>query len=208
MSDVLNVELRESHGSRNARRMRQKGRIPAVVYGHGQPTVSVTLASDQVAAVLRHGGHVVELQGAVSDKALIKDLQWDTFGLSVLHIDLARVAAGERVRVELPVEVRGAAPGLKQGGVLKHLLHNLEFECPADNVPEKVVVNVNHLEFGQSITVGQMALPTGMSVVGTAPEEVVVQCVEPVAEVDVDAAGAGAEPELIGRKPKDEAEAK
>ena len=204
MSDVLNAEPRDTFGSRNTKKLRQKGRVPAVVYGHGQPTVSISLSADELGAVIRHGSHVVDLQGAISEKALIKAVQWDTYGLEVLHLDLARVSLGERVQVSLAIELKGSAPGTKEGGVVEHLIHNLNFECPAISVPEKIVVNINHLKLTDTITVAQLSLPEGMKVLEAEPTAVVVQCVEPTEEVEADAGSAPAEPELIGRKPKDE----
>jgi len=103
------------------------------------------------------------------------------------------------------VELRGEAPGLKAGGVVKQLVHEVPIECEATAIPEKLYVSVNQLQLGQTITVGQLELPPGI-VVFAAPDTVVVECVEAVEEVEEAAAApAEGEPEVIGRK-KEEGE--
>jgi large subunit ribosomal protein L25 len=206
MAEVLNVEVRKDAGSRHAKRLRNSGSIPAVLYGHGEQTVSLAVSREQFSTALRHGSRLVDLKGGVNESALIRDLQWDTFGTGVLHIDFARVSADERIEVTVPVELRGQAPGVRQGGVVQHLVHEIEIECLATAIPEKIQLNVNHLELGGSVTVGQLELPSGVKLVSD-PEAIAVQCVEPAVEEET-AAGAteGAEPEIIGRKAEAEEE--
>jgi len=206
MADTLNVTVRESLGSRNSRRLRLGGQIPAVLYGHGQESVSLTVPESDVQAALRHGAKLVDVTGAVSDSALIQQIQWDALGSDILHLDLLRVSKDEAVSVTVQVHLRGEAPGTKEGGVLEHLRHEIELECRADSIPEHLEVTVNALHVGESVTVGQLDLPAGVTLV-TDPELVIVQCVEAAAEVEDEEAlpGAGAvEPEVIGRKPEEE----
>ena len=161
MSEVLNVTARETRGTSNARRLRNAGSIPAILYGHGGKNVSLTVPTEEIEAVLRHGSHVVDLQGAAQGSALLKEVQWDPFGIEVLHIDLTRVKAGESVEVTLVLELRGEAPGTKEGGVVQHSLHELEIECPVMSLPDKLEVNINHLALGDSITAAQVEIPQG-----------------------------------------------
>lgn len=199
-TDVLHVELRESRGSRAARRLRADGKTPVVLYGHGEATVSLSIPTEEIDALLRHRGRVVQLQGAATGDALVRDVQWDTFGAEVLHLDLARVSAGETVETTVPVVLRGDAPGTHHGGVVQHLIHELEIRCPVQSIPETLAVNINHLELNGEITVADLALPAGAEPVGDSAA-IVVQCVEPAAEVEAAEVGAeGAEPELIKRR--------
>jgi large subunit ribosomal protein L25 len=96
MAEVLSVKVRESRGTSRARRQRAAGQIPAILYGHGQESVSLSVPTEQVLGVVRHGGHIVQLEGDVSDTALVRAVQWDPFGVDVLHIDLARVRPTRR----------------------------------------------------------------------------------------------------------------
>ena len=204
MSEALTVKLRESTGKRNARRMRLSGSIPAVLYGHGEQTTSLSVPADQISAALRHGARLVELQGDVSQKAFIRELQWDTYGAHVLHMDLARVSEHEKIQMKVPVELRGEAPGVKNGGVIEHLLHELEIECAASAIPEKLQISINELQLDGAITIAQMQLPSGIEVLAQ-PETVVVQCVMPKVEQEAEGdLGGVAEPEIIGRKPSED----
>ncbi|MBN1590766.1 MAG: 50S ribosomal protein L25 [Pirellulales bacterium] len=205
MSEVLQVEIRETRGKHVARRMRKGGNIPAVLYGHGQETISLSLAADALETALRHGSRVVELSGAVKENALIRELQWNTWGTQIVHVDFARVSADETIEVTLPVELRGEAPGLKEGGVLEHAIHEIKVECKATSVPEKIKVNVNHLELDQSITVADLVLPEGLKCLAN-PDDVVVQCVVPVEMPEEEGEGAEMEPEVIGGKKEEEGE--
>jgi len=118
----------------------------------------------------------------------------------VLHADFARVSAHEKVEVSVPIEIRGEAPGLKEGGVVEQLAHAIDLECEASDIPEKIDVSVNELELDDSITAGQLKLPSTARLID-APDRVVVQCVSPVAAPEEETAVAGeAEPEVIGRK--------
>ena len=204
MAEVLSVEVRETRGKRDSRRLRNSGKIPAVLYGHGQETISLALRAEQIDAAVRHGARVVELAGAVQQQAFIRDLQWDTWATHILHVDFTRISAHERVRVQVSVELRGEAPGVKEGGVIEHTLHELEYECAAASIPDKLVVNVNNLKLGESITVAELEIPDGASVLDS-PDTVVVQCVVPAAVLEEEEPGAAeVEPEVIGRKAEEE----
>jgi len=204
MAEVLNVQLRDTRGKRNARRARHAGQLPAVLYGHGKDTLSLLLSAEEFQAALRHGARLVKLSGAVDEQAFIRQLQWDTWGTHVLHVDFTRMSEHEKVRVRVVLELRGEAPGMKAGGVLKQHLHELEIECEATALPDRLHVSINQLEMGASTSVGQLELPPGVVVFGD-PEAIVVECVEPVEEVEAAAAPVEGEPEVIGRK-KEEGE--
>jgi large subunit ribosomal protein L25 len=210
MSELLRVEQRPHHGKRNNRRLRDSGRLPAVLYGHGEDCLSLSVAADQFEASLRHGTKVVDLEGAASGKALLQDVQWDTFYQHVLHVDLLRVRAGERVTIDVPVELRGEAPGAREGGVIEQMLHSVEIEVELDAIPDKLHVNVNRLEVGGELKVSDIVdLPTGAKVLTNA-DEMVVHCVMRAVEEEEAAAveGAAAEPEVIGKgKEEEEGEA-
>ncbi|MBI3466119.1 MAG: 50S ribosomal protein L25 [Planctomycetes bacterium] len=206
MAEIFHVQSRDSRGKRNSRRLRRTGRIPAVLYGHGEEPQSLSVAIDEVSLALRHGHRLVQLQGDITEQAFIRDLQWDIYGTEVLHLDLSRVSATDRVRVAVPVELRGEAAGVKEGGILQHLLHELHIECLATAMPEKLQLNVHSLAVGGSLLASDVELPTGVKLVSD-PHAIVVQCMQPLAAVEAAPAPAeGAEPEVIGRKAEQEEE--
>src|SRR5882724_8993680 len=176
------TQARDGRGTRAARRLRKHGLVPAVVYGHKEATVAVALPAEELEKAVRHGARVVDLQtdGEVQ-KARIKELQWDHLGKELLHVDFARVAADERVTITVPLELRGIAPGISQGGVLDQPLHSLKVECLAISIPESIRVNVNELQLGAAIHVRDLVLPPDVKVIDE-PDAIVVQVTAKLAE--------------------------
>jgi large subunit ribosomal protein L25 len=205
MSDSVEVKLRKETGTRASRKLRREGLVPAVLYGHGEKCVDLVTTREAVQAAVRHGSRIVELKGAVKTGALIRELQWDTFGVEPVHIDFLRVSATDRVKVKVPVDLKGECPGLRAGGVVNLILHEIELECRADAVPEKVHAAVGKLQLGGTIKVHDLELPAGAKALVDADDAVVTCTV--LVEKGEEAATGGAEPELIGRKPAEEGEA-
>lgn len=205
MSDTLEVTLRKDTGTRAARRLRKEGRVPAVLYGHGEKCVDLTTTREAVEAMVRHGSRFVELIGAVKTAAVVRELQWDTFGVEPIHVDFLRVSKSDRVKVKVPIDLKGECPGQRAGGVLNLVLHEIELECTADAIPDHIHAQVGHLEVGHVIKVHDLQLPAGAKALADA-DETVVTCLMP-AKKGEEAAPAAAEPEVIGRKPAEEGEA-
>jgi large subunit ribosomal protein L25 len=203
MTDVLKNIVRKETGRNAVKRTRAAGYTPAILYGHQQDNVCLAVPSDQVHAAIRHGSKLVELQGDVVDTALIREVQWDAFGMDVLHVDLTRVTKGETIHVSVPLELRGESPGSKEGGIVEQSLHEVEVECSAGNIPEKIEIRLHDLHVGQSIKLGDIQLPEGVSLVSSA-DDMAVNCFAAAAvaeEEELEEAAAGAaEPEIIGRK--------
>src|SRR6202453_3927802 len=184
MAESVEIEVSEraTHGTRNARKLRKQGLVPAVVYGHQIATESVTLPGDVLAKAIRLGARVVDLkQKSGVQKALIREVQWDAMGHDILHVDFARVAADERITLDIRVELRGTAPGIAAGGTLVQPIHSLSVECLVIAVPESIRVNIAELQLNQAIHVKDLTLPPGL-IVKNDPEAIVVQCSPQVAE--------------------------
>jgi len=198
----LEAKRREETGKRRMRRLRQSGQIPAVIYGHGEESLKLSVPADQLHAAFRHGSQMVELTGDLQDSALINEVQWDTYGVEPLHIDLIRVSRTEKVDVTVQLELRGVAPGIRDGGVVTQPIHEIEINCPAFGIPENIEVNINSLELDGTITAGELELPEGATLL-IDKEQVVAQCVEPTPEPEEEEEAAlaaeGAEPEVVGQ---------
>ncbi|MBC8868393.1 MAG: 50S ribosomal protein L25 [Planctomycetes bacterium] len=206
MTDALNAKIRQELGSNAVKKVRKAGHVPAVLYGHGLETVSLSIPTDELTAAIRRGTKMVNLTGGVDESALISDVQWDTFGVDVLHVDLTRVSASEKVQVSVPLDLRGEAPGTRQGGRIERVSHEIRIECPAAGIPDKIEVSVNSLEIDDSLKMSDVKLPEGAQLL-SGPDVVVVLCAAPV-EIDEEEEGAaaeGIEPEVIGGR-KDEEE--
>ncbi len=204
-SETLQVSKRDALGSLACRKLRAEGLIPANLYGHGEDNMNLSVNAAAVTNLIKHGTKIVSLQGDVKDTALVREVQWDAFGIDVIHVDLTRVSKSEKVEVTLPVEIHGEAPGANAGGLLTVGVHDLTILCPANEVPEQIEVNVSALNVGDAIHASEITLPKGAELV-TPGSEVVVQVAAPSGGAGDDEEGeAGAEPEVIS-KGKDEEE--
>jgi large subunit ribosomal protein L25 len=172
----LEAELREQIGSKAAAAVRRRGRVPAIVYGHKQEPLAISLDAHDFAEGLHHGHRLLDV--AVSGKAekmIIKDLQYDHLGRTILHVDLMRVDVSERIEVEVPLELKGVPKGTHEGGVLEAHLDHLEVECLAIDIPESIVVSVKDLDVGQSLHARDVKLPDGVKLVSQ-PDLIVATC--------------------------------
>jgi large subunit ribosomal protein L25 len=202
----LAVQARDGAGTQAAKRLRKKGLLPAVVYGHKEATLAVALSHDDFVKALRHGARLVDLKDDKGTQAaLIQDVQWDHIGIDVLHVDFRRVSKDERVVVPVPLHLRGIAPGVSGGGVLDQPLHVLSVECPVTAVPGEIRVNIGELQLDQAIHVKDLKLPEGVKAMAD-PEAIVVHVRPPHVAPEAGAAPVGetAEPEVIGRQAKPE----
>jgi large subunit ribosomal protein L25 len=172
----LEAQLREQTGSKAAAAVRKQGRIPAVVYGHQEQPVAISLNTHDFLEGLHHGARLMDLTIAgKNEKAIIKELQYDHLGRDVIHADLVRVDVTEIIKVVVPIELKGVAKGAQEGGVLTAHTSRLEVQCLAINIPEVIVVPVKDMEVGQSIHAGQVQLPEGVTLASSA-EVLVVSC--------------------------------
>jgi large subunit ribosomal protein L25 len=204
----LKIDRRNVKGKWAVRRLRGEGFVPGVVYGHGEQTLAVQLPAKELLGLVRHGTRLVELNyDGASETALIRDLQWDPFGHNILHVDFARVAADERIRVEVKITLRGVAPGVEEGGVLAHLVHTVEVECLVTEIPEEIRVDVRNLHLDQAIHISDLVVPPGVKILAE-PDIVVAQVTKKMEEEPVVAPEAEAgptEPEIVGRRVAEEA---
>jgi len=197
----LSTEPRERLGTRYARRLREQGKLPAVVYGHETEPVAVVIDAIAFNDILHGHAHLVEVNIAgQAGPCLIKDVQWDHLSTTVIHVDLTRVDLSEEVEVDVELELVGEPKALgTPGAVLDHPLTSLTILCRADSIPEKITADISAMEIGDSITVADLKLPDGVKAV-TDEEQLVAQ-ISFVEEQDEEAAPAaeGAEPEVIGK---------
>jgi large subunit ribosomal protein L25 len=172
----LQAQRREQTGSKAAAAVRRAGRIPAIVYGHKQEPIAISLDAHDFIEGLHHGHRLMDIGiDGQAEKMLIKDLQYDHLGRTILHADLVRVDVTERIEVEVPLELKGVAKGTQEGGVLESHLDHLDVECLAIDIPESIVVSVKDLDVGQSIYARDIKLPDGVKLV-TQPDLIVATC--------------------------------
>lgn len=198
---TIHAELRTHTGSRHARRLRQSGRLPAVVYGHKTDPQAISVDEEDILKRLHQGIHVLKLdiKGGRTETCLVKDLQFGYLGDDVIHVDFARVNLDEEVNVQVHLTFVGEpAAAQKAGAILSHDLTDLEVVCRVSDIPEEIKVDLTDME--STHTVGQIALPPTVRAAAD-PATVVahisyVHAEEPVGE-EVEVEAAPEEPEVI-----------
>ena len=212
VSVTLKATPRTGSGSRQAIKLRKQGLVPAIVYGHKQANVAVAVSAEELDRAIRVL-HVRMLALDIDGKqetVLIRELQWDSFGKQMMHVDFERKDASEKVKVSVPVELRNT-PKATGGAVLDQPLHTLHVECPLGAIPDAIRIDITNLTLGEPIHVKDLTLPENVRVL-EGPEAVVVHLKLPgleavVAPTTAAVPGeAAAEPEVIKKEKKVEEE--
>lgn len=199
---------RERAGKGAARQARREGKVPAVIYGDGQPPETIALDYNELWKQFLKGHFTstvfeIDLNGK-KHRVIPRDVQVDPVKDQPIHVDFLRVGKDALIRVEVPVHFlnEGASPGLKRGGILNIVRHDIEVMCPHDKIPESFDIDLTGLEIGRSIHISAIALPEGVTptitdrdftiatIVGAVKQEVAE---ETAAEGAEEAAAAGGE---------------
>ena len=210
---VLKSARRAEVGSGVARRLREAGSIPAVYYGRGEAPIPLTVHAKELESILHGdaGSNVivdlkVEGDAAADRKALLREIQRHPVKGNILHIDLQHISLSERITVEVPVVLLGTPTGVKDGGgILEHLLREVEVECLPTDIPEKLTVDVSHLNIGDSVHVSDLVAEK--ATIRTEAERTVASVVPPTVLEEVKPAEtAQVEPELVTKEKGEEEE--
>ncbi len=209
---TLPAKRRTLLGTKHARRMRQQGLIPAIIYGHGGEAIPVAIDYHEVEKILQHHSRVLNLDiDSQAGQYLIKAVQYDHLGTTPVHLDLMRVDLDERVTLNVEVVLKGTAKGAHEGGLVLQPLNTIEVECVVTAIPEEIKHSIVDLGLNETVQVKDLHLPEGVTAI-TDPEETVAVCripTEAPAEEEEGAeeeAAEGGEPEVIGRKEEEASE--
>ncbi len=208
----LKASQRSGVGKQEVKKIRAQKRIPAVVYGHGIKTTSIDMSVDDfLRAIHTKAGENVVIQLTVSGSesfektVVIKEIQHDPVTDAIEHVDFNAISLTEKIKVKVPLHVKGEAPGMKEGGVLDVVHHEIEVECLPTQIPERLDADISALKIGDSIHIREITFPSGVQP-QLEQDEVVVAIHAPKAEEVAAAEEAPAEPEVIGKKEKVEGE--
>jgi large subunit ribosomal protein L25 len=209
----LKAQPRQEKGKSATRKMRASGRIPAVVYGHGDETRMVTVDAHELQLLFKRVHYEntlieIDIEGEGAPvKTLIREVQSHAHKPLVLHVDFQQVHAGERIQVDIPIRLHGTAAGTRVGGVLMQTITDLPVRCLPDRIPEAIDIDIAHLEINDAIHLRDITLPEGVesdfegdrTICSITPPAVVAVTGDEAAE-----AAPGGEPEVIGREKEDE----
>ncbi len=209
----MQATRREAYGKNANRRLRADGRIPAVVYGRGQDSVSLSVDPKEVIRILhsesgRNTIFKLQVEGSEQD-VLVKEFQLHPVRDDLLHADFQTVVMDEKMVFEVPVQIEGVPEGVKVvGGVLDLVLREIELECLPGDLPDHIAVDVTPLEVGDSIRVEDLRLGDAKVEVLSEPDLVVATVIPPhVEEVEEEVAEEeAAEPEVIAKGKEEEEE--
>jgi large subunit ribosomal protein L25 len=168
----LSAETRQQHGKRVSRRMRHlQDQVPGILYGADKDTVSIKLAHNELKKALEHENFyssilTLKLDG-VEEKVILKALQRHAYKPRLLHVDFLRINPKEKLDMNIPLHFKGGeeAPGLKEGGVISHLLNDAQVRCLPADLPEFIEVDLSHLEMNQSVRLSDLKLPPNVKLV-------------------------------------------
>lgn len=208
MAATLNATARTGSGKGGARKLRATGKVPAVVYGHGDKNVPLALDRHELELLL----HAISVEntvislvtdGGTGKDVLIRDVQMHPYRPEVLHVDFIQLHAGEVIRMKIPVRLSGNPAGVRdEGAVLDQVIYDIEVECLPGNIPEAFEVDVTNLGVGESVRVHDVSLPNVRILAdGDLP---IASVVPPSAGPEGDADTATGEPEVISSRMAEE----
>ena len=165
---VLNVEVRDRTGTGGAREARRAGKVPGILYGGTQAPVAIAVRENEFRKSLYTGkllGHLVTLKyGDETQPVIAKDIQFHPVTDEPIHFDLYRVDEHQLIKIEVPVHFKNqeTSPGMKAGGSLEIVRHTVELACPADEIPEELVIDLAIHNIGDTIRISEVKLPAGV----------------------------------------------
>jgi large subunit ribosomal protein L25 len=193
-----------------ARKLRATGKVPAVMYGHGETTRSLTVDAHELQLLFKkvHWENTLitlDVDGG-SVSTLVKEVQKHAFKDEVLHVDFMQIHANEKLEVEIPVRLHGTAAGIKLGGQLSQLINDLMVSCLPANIPDHIDVDISHLDINDAVHVSDLPLPEGVESVIEGDRVVCILNPPSGSAADPAAAAEGAtgEPEVIKKAKSDE----
>ncbi len=164
----LKAEARELVGKGSAREVRRNGKVPAVIYGDKQPPLAIALSYKEVYYKIHGGGFLTTVAtidvGGKKIQVLPKDFQLDPVRDFPMHVDFLRIGKDTQVNVNVPVHFinHEQSPGLKRGGTLNVVRHEVEFHCPANAIPDAITVDLTGIDIGDSVHISAVKLPEGV----------------------------------------------
>lgn len=182
MGISIETKQRTISSKGNLNQLRKQGQIPAVVYGKKLPRpVSITLDEKEIGALLRSTPNAVidvDLPSYGKQPAMITFVQRDALTRKIIHVDLHQIDMNQSIKTNVRIEIIGDSAGVKEGGVLSVVQHEIEIKCLPSNIPDSIAVDVSELQIGENFLVQQLSLPAGVEAV-TDAETVIISVLTP-----------------------------
>lgn len=180
MEIELTAAPRDVKGTREAKKMRMEGKIPAVVYGHGFESILLSIDERQFMAVVReqrglHGLFTLKVEGAGEDghTVLVKEVQRDPIRDDVIHVDFQKIRKGEELTAEVSLQFTGEPAGVREGGILQHFIHEVTVQCLPKGLPDHIELDISNLNIKDNLRISDIPETEGVKYLNS-PEEIVV----------------------------------
>jgi len=207
---TLKVEERSEFGSRPSRRLRRSGLVPGVVYGDGKEARAFQVPERVARAALTHSAALIDLEfdGSGSTPVVVKEQQRDPVRGALIHLDLLEVKLDEEIEAEVPIELLGTedAPGVKEGGVLEHVTHQVTIEALPTAIPESIAADVSGMSIGDTLQLSALVAPEGVEFAVDDPGEVTIATLSPPRVEEEPEPEVEEEAELVGEEGEEPAE--
>lgn len=208
---ILEAEVRETGDKKATKLVRKNGKVPGVYYSKHDSPVHISVTEKAIhPLVFTSETHLISLQvdGNIYD-CVVKDIQFDPITDKIVHFDLIGLTTGETFQLEVPVLLHGTPVGIKDGGIIQHLIHKLEIECLPKDIPQRIDIDITELKIGDSVHVKDIKLEN-ITILNT-EDSVIVAVSHPKIEKEEVVEGAvteeePTEPEVIGRGKAEEEE--
>jgi large subunit ribosomal protein L25 len=180
---TLNVSERADFGSRPSRRLRRSGLVPGILYGGGNEPRAFQVPEREARAVLIGGGALIDVRfdGQGATPVVVKEQQRDPVRGELIHLDLLEVKLDQEIQAEVPIELLGTeeAPGVKEGGVLEHVTHQITIEALPTAIPESIPADVSGMSIGDTLQLSALAPPEGVKFAVDDPDELTIATLSP-----------------------------
>ena len=191
-SQTLKAEAREKGSKGAVRSLRRQGRVPAVIYGDKKSPELITVSYKDVTALYQTGtfmSHTLDVEvGGKTERVIPRDVQFEPVRDFIIHVDFLRLGKNATIVVDVPVHFHNheASPGIKGGGVLNIVRHEIELSCPADGIPEQIDIDLKGYEMGDSIHISAVSLPSNVKPTITDRDFTIATIAAPAAVVSAD----------------------
>lgn len=207
---ILKAQKREQFKKSISKTLRKAGFIPGIVYGHNEDNIPIKATELSLRPIVFSSEAQVvklEIEGEPQPiNCILKDTQFDPISGRLIHFDLLKLKAGEKITIEVPVILKGTAAGVKEGGLLQHILHKLEVECSSQNIIPHIDIDITNLQIGDSVKVSDIKIE-GVRILNDETAAIVAVIPPTVTTVETETTEtAAAEPEVIGKGKKEETE--
>lgn len=181
----LKAKEREKLTKGNIKTARKEGKIPAVLYGHGERTIPIWIDKEEFKSLLaRYEGSIIDLNLNGKKRVIFKEIQYDPISDDILHIDFQHVHRGEKIKTEVPIILEGVPQGVKEGGTLEQIMHHIEIECLPREMPEEFKIDITSLKINESLYLDDLDIKNAKLLED--PKEVIATIIPPKKVVKVE----------------------